>query len=297
VLRILIAGCLGLLIVLTAAGQESFFDDSIPNAVRDGRVEAELIAEHTALVPGETAQLGLRLKMDDGWHTYWKNPGDSGMATSLHWETPDDFNIHDIDWPAPDYFEVGGLASYGYEGQIVLPVRLDVPEDFSGDEVTLRATADWLVCKELCEPGSATLVITLPVVRNLANVAVDSANKKLFTRAEARLPLSADDECVSATKRGETYTLTVREVFSFRSDDLSAMTARFYPADPMAIAMGEPQGFEFTQDGGVHVTLSANALSDPPERLRGVLVLRRGEQLQPIEIDVPLRNVVDGETH
>ncbi|MEO0515278.1 MAG: protein-disulfide reductase DsbD domain-containing protein [Planctomycetota bacterium] len=272
---------------------DSVAAESSNAAVRDGRVEAELISKHTALVPGETALLGLRLTMDEGWHTYWSNPGDSGMATSITWNLPEGFAAHGIDWPAPDYYDVGGLASYAYEGQILLPVRIDVPKDITGDEVTLKATADWLVCKEQCEPGTADLAITLPVASTPADVSVDPANQPLFAWAEARQPQPIIEDRVTALRQGETYTLTVRNVLA-NPEHAETITARFFPNDPMAIAMGETQHHEFIHDGGVRIMLAANPLSDPPSRLQGVLVLRQGDQLQANEIDVPLRNVAAG---
>lgn len=290
--KTLTSGLVGLLamaiLALTADAAE-------PGAVRDGRVEAELIAQHAALVPGETARVGLRLQMDNGWHTYWKNPGDSGMTTLIDWDLPDGFVAHEIDWPAPEYFEVSGLASFAYEGEIVLPVRIEVPADFTGSDVTLRATADWLVCKEQCEPGSAALSMTLPVVQNPANVLADTTHRDLFAWAAARQPRAMMDGHVTANRQGDVFTLAVREALP-RVQDASATAARFFPAGPMSIAMSEPQSYEASEDRSIRLTLAANTFTDPPERLQGVLVLRRGEQLQPIKIDVPLRDVAGGGT-
>lgn len=282
-----------LLVVSTALADFPMLQLTPPNAVRDGRVEAELIAEHTGLMPGETTRVGLRLKMDEGWHTYWKNPGDSGLATSIDWDLPEGFEAGPIEWPAPHYFEVGGLASFGYEGEIVLPVLIQVPEDLTGNEVTLRATADWLVCKETCEAGSAALSITVPVTRNPSNLMRNTTHEALFAWSKDREPERLAEGYGNSAWSDSGVTLTVREVLPSQFDPAS-LAVRFFPADPQAIAMNGPQAFEVWEGRGLRVSLTNNAIFDPPERLRGVLVIRRGEQLQPIDIDLPVRGVAAG---
>src|SRR5215471_19036789 len=96
-----------------------------PTAPPD-HVRAELIAEDTALVPGQRSWVGLRLTHEPHWHTYWSNPGDSGLPTKLKWEVPPDIIVGDIAWPAPQRFDVGGLFNFGYSGEVVLPVPVAV---------------------------------------------------------------------------------------------------------------------------------------------------------------------------
>lgn len=261
-------------------------------AVRDGRVEAELIAQHKALVPGTTATLGLRLEMDEGWHTYWKNPGDSGMATSIAWDLPDGFVAHDIDWPAPDHFEVSGLASYAYEGQIVLPVRVEVPEDFSGQTVTLRASADWLVCKVACEPGTAELALTLPV-RGQGEAEADPEHAALFAWAEARRPEPTRDDAVSAALAEGKIMLGLVDPRLSSTQESRKADARFFPDDPMAIDMSADQPLRPADDAGISLKLTPNPRGEVPERLTGVVAYRDGDTDCFLEIDTPVRNVAD----
>ncbi|WP_354675267.1 protein-disulfide reductase DsbD domain-containing protein [Cupriavidus alkaliphilus] len=69
--------------------------------------------------------LGLSIQHQPHWHTYWKNPGDSGLATTLSWQLPDGVRAGDIEWPTPQQLPVGPLMNYGYEGQVLLPVAAD----------------------------------------------------------------------------------------------------------------------------------------------------------------------------
>ena len=134
-------------------------------AVQTDHVSAELIGEHLALVPGQSTQVGLLLRHEAHWHTYWTNPGDSGLPTTIAWNLPPGFKAQEIEWPLPKRFDVGGLYNFGYDDELVLPVAIDVPADVKpGAKAHLAATAKWLVCREECIPGNASLVLDLPIV-------------------------------------------------------------------------------------------------------------------------------------
>lgn len=126
-------------------------------------VRADLLAHAPGGVgPGQTVWLGLRLVHAEGWHTYWKNPGDSGLPTTFEWSGPYAQAIGNIDWPAPQTLPFGPLLNYGYDGTVLLPATLHIPENAHPDapiEIGLRA--DWLVCKESCIPESADFALTL----------------------------------------------------------------------------------------------------------------------------------------
>lgn len=264
-------------------------------AVRDGRVEAELISKDGELIPGQTATVGLRLKMDEGWHTYWKNPGDSGMATAISWDLPDGYAAEEIDWPAPDYFEVSGLASFAYEGEVVLPVRISVPASATGDEVMLRATADWLVCKEACEPGTAELSLTLPVGSDTGGVDVPAKTIKLFASAGERQPELVRPEAQNAIATRGLYVLNVADSRFAEINDSGDASARFFPDRADVLAMSQEQTFTPTDDAGISVELAPNPRGDQPDRLTGVLAYHHGDDDIFLLIDAPLRSVAEGQ--
>src|SRR5512142_447467 len=120
---------------------------------RTGHVTAELVADRTALVPGATLTVALRLAIDPGWHTYWRNPGESGLPTTLAWKLPVGYRAGDIVWPAPRALPAGPLMNYGYEGEVFHVVPLSVPANATpGTSATLAAGADSLACHEACPP-------------------------------------------------------------------------------------------------------------------------------------------------
>jgi thiol:disulfide interchange protein/DsbC/DsbD-like thiol-disulfide interchange protein len=153
--------------------------------VRAPHIEAELVAEHTAWLPGADNPVALRLKPDAGWHTYWRNPGDSGLPTALIWSLPGGWSAGEIHWPYPKPYRLGELVNYGYGEDTLHLVTLSLPRMPEGGEVTVHAEARWLVCSDICIPGSAELSLTLPV-SEIATV--DPAWGPRFRETRGRLP-------------------------------------------------------------------------------------------------------------
>lgn len=127
-------------------------------------VRAELIAERDGAVAGQAAALGLRLRHAPHWHTYWVMPGDAGLPTQLKWKLDAGYAAGPVQWPIPERLSVGGLANYGYEGTVLLPLVVQVPASAPlGGTARFALHADWLVCNDLCIPGGADLSIELPI--------------------------------------------------------------------------------------------------------------------------------------
>ncbi|OYX94793.1 MAG: thiol:disulfide interchange protein, partial [Caulobacter sp. 35-67-4] len=133
--------------------------------VNTGHIEAELVAQDAAAVPGATIYVALRQKITPGWHTYWRNPGDAGAATTIVWTLPAGWSAGDIVWPTPEQTRVGPLLDYAYKGEVLLPVPITVPASAApGSTVTLKAAAAFLVCEEICIPEDAILTLDMPIV-------------------------------------------------------------------------------------------------------------------------------------
>ncbi len=147
-------------------------------------VQAELVAEHEALMPGVN-WVALRLAPEAGWHTYWRNPGDTGLPTRLAWTLPDGFSAGAIQWPEPETFRLGEQTTYGYSRETLHLVQVSVPASANGRDATLAASASWLVCSDICIPGKAQLELRLPV-RNAQ--AAPSAWAQAFIETRSRLP-------------------------------------------------------------------------------------------------------------
>ncbi|PKM17190.1 MAG: thiol:disulfide interchange protein [Gammaproteobacteria bacterium HGW-Gammaproteobacteria-15] len=149
------------------------------------QLKAELVSEYQQVTPGQTMRLALHFVPDEDWHTYWQNPGDSGLATSLSWQLPDGVTAGDIQWPTPHAIAIPPLVNYGFEGSTVLLSDLSVAADYAADTIDIQLQADWLVCEEICIPAEAQFSLTLPVGSDAILAHEYSA---LFSQAEQHLP-------------------------------------------------------------------------------------------------------------
>ncbi|MDE2489118.1 MAG: thioredoxin family protein [Alphaproteobacteria bacterium] len=217
--------------------------------VNTGHLTAELVPQTQGVAPGATTYVALRQKMLPGWHTYWRNPGDSGEPTEVKWTLPAGWKTGDIVWPAPSRLPVGPLVNYGYEGEVLLPVPVTAPADAKpGQTAVLSADAQFLVCREECVPEDAKLTLLLPITAGAAPVDPTWGPRIARTLAEAPKPagLSAGFE-----KRGANVVLAIAGAPLKGTADRGAY---FYPYDSTVIDHGKPQLVDRGPDG---LTLTA----------------------------------------
>jgi DsbC/DsbD-like thiol-disulfide interchange protein len=150
-------------------------------------VKAKLLADASAIAPGATFELAVLFEIDPHWHVYWKNPGDSGLPTSVVFMLPEGFKAGDIRWPVPSVLKgAGGLNDYGYEDSLLLSSKVTAPSDLKpGSTVEMAANVSWISCKDICIPGRTKLELKLPV-----SDASLSVNSDLFAAWRERLPLN-----------------------------------------------------------------------------------------------------------
>lgn len=128
------------------------------------QVRGRLLVPVSSVQPGQTVEFGLRQQIQKGWHTYWANPGDSGLPTTIAWTAPAGTVAGPIAWPAPHRFDVGPITNYGYDGEVTLLAPLTVPRGLApGSTFRLRADVRWLVCSDVCIPQDLAFAVDLPV--------------------------------------------------------------------------------------------------------------------------------------
>jgi thiol:disulfide interchange protein len=145
---------------------------------------ATLVLEHASVQAGESTRVGVRLRMNEGWHTYWVNPGESGGATEVRWELPEGITLGEWQWPVPELYVVAGIGTFVYHDEVLLMAPLHVANSVQEGVYELRAKVDWLECKDVCLPGGATISARLEV----GTSTVVSEEAGLFERWEAKLP-------------------------------------------------------------------------------------------------------------
>ncbi len=254
-------------------------------APRGRHVKVTLVAETDSIRPGQTLVAGLRLQMDAGWHTYWRNPGDAGLPTKAKWSLPEGFVAGELQWPRPIRFNTGPLVSYGYEHEVLLPVEIQVPATLSSNEVRLSARVSWLECEEVCLPGKAKLALDLPVRANLG----PGPAAALFKKTRAQLPEENSAWSVSAASGEGSIALTMQP-----PQGTTLQEAYFYPLTRRAIDYSKPQALQpFGQ--GYRLELSRHPRGKTVEHLEGVLVGRTEQGTVALEVDVPITSKTAGD--
>jgi len=215
-------------------------------------VQATLVSSATAVVPGRPFEVGLLLEMAPGWHTYWEYSGDAGLPTKIEWSLPEGFHAGPIQWPAPHLMiEPGDIWTYGYGEKVLLITTIVPPQDLkAGTPVSLRGKASWLVCKELCVPGSAELQLELPVS---ATSAPDHA--ELFAEFRRQIP-SADPPPFRLRweKSGGAQTLFVDNLPAGEKAELFPLPAT--DGDPGHPSSDRPGEFHVQGGGNFHGVLA-----------------------------------------
>lgn len=184
-----LAPVLSVLVLTTLLAAAPVPTDSATGAVQDGkpRVRATLISDVTQVEPGGTLRLGVRFQMEPGWHIYWRNPGEAGLASEVVWDAPQ-LAPGPLRWPAPEVIRSpdGSITSYGYPGEVVLFSEAQVAPGTAGP-ITAAATADVLVCEVQCIPAKLELTRALAVGPRRP----DSAGSRFLDTAAARVPRPA----------------------------------------------------------------------------------------------------------
>jgi thiol:disulfide interchange protein/DsbC/DsbD-like thiol-disulfide interchange protein len=237
------------------------------NLVATDNVKAHLISEVSAIAPGQSFWVALEFNIRDGWHTYWRNPGDSGQATALKWQLPQGFTAGDIVWTTPHRFEIPPLMNYGYAKHAVHLVKITAPKDLkAGTPVALSAKASWLVCSDVCIPEEADLHLKLPVVGEMGPI--DPADAALFTAARSELPSAAPAATTARIQNGR-LVITLGKEWGATLPQIKSLT--FFPYDEGGIEYAAPQTMTRNKDA-VELAMQVGDQPPKPGSVRGVLL-------------------------
>ena len=183
-----------------------------------------LLGGNYDVVPGETIIIGVHLNTRPGWHTYWRNSGDSGLPTTVSWETkPQDWRVSDILWPAPKRYAMEDLVNYGYEGKTLFPIEIEVPITATWGEYAFKGRVDWLACKDTCIPESQDFSFNLWVEGNT----VTTAENLELEMHHGNLPQILEGGH-TASQSGDTVTIDI-DLSQTKLDHSKAKDIFFYP--------------------------------------------------------------------
>ncbi len=231
--------------------------------VDTGKVTASLITDHDSVAPGQSFYIALRTELDDHWHTYWRNPGDSGEPVQVDWTLPDGYDAGPIQWPLPRPIATGPIINYGFEGAPIFPVKISVPNTAQpGDVITITADFYYLVCKDVCIPEQGQASLPIEIGEPEIDAQWDTEIKAALDATPKRKGLSG-----TITKTGESLRLQFNKL---PEGDYSG--AYFFPYAQGVLGHSEPQNVTIGTDG-IEITTKPEYLwEDPtPKSFSGVL--------------------------
>lgn len=234
-------------------------------------IKIDLVSEARAIVPGETFTAAIRQRMKPGYHTYWRNPGTVGLATSMKWRLPKGFSAGEIQWQLPELTTMAAYTVWGYEKEALLLVDITPPKSLTtGDKVVLRGEAAWMCCGKQCHPGFQELSLTLPV----ANKAKTNKRlKRAFDRVRAQQPIHSDAWKIECTTTGEDYTLRITPASKKANTNPGAI--RFFDYNRQ-ISSDKPQILKRDGDSFILKLKAEEHTPDELETLEGILVAENG---------------------
>jgi thiol:disulfide interchange protein DsbD len=249
--------------------------------VATDNVKARLVSETSSIAPGQTVWVALEFNIRDGWHTYWRNPGDSGQATTLSWTLPSGVIAGDIVWQTPHRFEIAPLVNYGYAKHVMHLVPITASKDLKvGAPLALSAKASYLVCADVCIPEDANLELKLPTSASAGTA--DPTDAALFSTARLDVPQAAPAVTVASIKEGR-LVITLGKDWGDTLAQIKSLA--FFPYDEGSIEYAAPQTLTRSNDA---VELSIKLGYQPPQThvISGVLVAT--EQSGNDTVSVPL---------
>jgi thiol:disulfide interchange protein DsbD len=247
-------------------------------SVDTGKVVASLVSSHDSAAPGETIELALRTILDPGWHTYWRNPGDSGEPVQLDWQLPEGWETGEITWPLPMTLPTGPIINYGFEGAPLFPVSAAVPETAEpGTIQTLTLDFYYLVCADICIPENGSASIDMPIGESVKDARWDVLIQDAISTSPKPALIAA-----AIRQEGEEAVLTLADL---PEGDFSE--SYFFPFDQGIVAHSEPQTVA-EGENGIEIRVASEYGWDNglPDQISGVLSYQQNGVRTGSEINV-----------
>lgn len=247
--------------------------------MHDGKelVRASIISGSRSF--SKTFVIGIKLRLTDGWHTYWKNPGDSGLPFEAEIEDSSGYTISEIQFPTPKRFQGDGSISYGYDDSVIFLLRIKSRENQTVKVPKFKLKTSWLVCKHICLPGSATLDFDASQI----SPADAAEGKKLIDRWTARIPqpgagFNLENTNAIATPTKDGYRVNVEFI-----GVAPGTITEFYPEDVPGFVL-DLNGLTLT-DNGFELSLDKSQEDAVLSTLRGIAKI----ETQGYAISIPVK--------
>lgn len=249
-----------------------------PSEVAADHVDVTLLSERTHWPPGEQAWLGLHLAHEQHWHTYWTNPGDSGLVTRLRWQLPEGVSAGEPAWPHPERFEIADIVNFGYSDEILIPIPLQLSPDLADGDYPIGLRASWLICEVECIPGQAKLGLTLQVRAGEPGALVGQW-QAAFTEARARAPVAVGWEARFAVE-GQQVVIEIDAGDQWQSQQQVLL----YPQTAQFISNALPRAMHSESSSWRYLYPLNDFYDQTPEQLDIVLVGSAGSEPRAVSL-------------
>ncbi|MBK7258552.1 MAG: thioredoxin family protein [Ignavibacteriae bacterium] len=255
-----------------------------------GHTRVSLVADVREIRPGTPFTVGVLLRMDKGWHTYWRNPGESGLPTELKWTLPSGFTAGAPAWPLPEKkVEEGDLLTFAYADEVMLLVPVTPPADLvPGTTATVRLDASWLECERTCVPGEGSATLVLPV-REGDPV---PAHASLFSRYRSLIPVPPGENSpvrFSATVEETAIIVRVSAAQSGHAVIGASSLPDIFPYPVEGLSTGRTTVRMEGNEAVITLPVTSTPDVPQPSQVQGVLVYRdNAGTARGLEISIPL---------
>jgi thiol:disulfide interchange protein DsbD len=232
-------------------------------------VKLALVADTTHVRAGKKLTLAARFDIAPGWHIYWENPGEAGLATEAEFTAPAGYEVGPLRYPGPVRFQTPGenAASFGYTEQAVLSSAVAPPARIADKPARFSVQASWLACRDVCIRGQARATLEVPPAAR--GQAARAANKELFERHRAELPRPASE--LRATSRWQRDDKGARLLVGIRRAD----RVEYFPPSGEDLQL---VGQESSPGKGATELRLAYKTGFKPARARGVVAVTTGKE-------------------
>jgi hypothetical protein len=251
-------------------------------------VKPELVASVSAAKAGEPFIAAVILRMEPGWHVFWRNPGDAGTPTGVEWKLPPGWTASELRWPVPQRFSEKEGVGFGYEGSTLLLATITPGDTPKAGPANIAAKVSWTASKDTLVPGTKDLRLGLTMMP-----VKSGPSRTWFDRlalADKAMPPAADGWTIESGAVAGGFVLKAKPP---EAVEFGRGLPTFIPSDAGVLDHSEPHRFLMREDGAFWLALkSSKLLAKTPDRLRGLLIAPRGVKwkgdVEAIAVDVPI---------
>lgn len=272
--------------MITAFSAQSYASSLSLDAGQKNHGRFELLPTEKGFTAGETARIGVAFTMDENWHIYWRNGGETGLPPTFMWSLPNGFDTPKIEWPVPERIFYDGIVNYGYHDQAVFFANIVVPESYNSAELPIGLNIDWLICRDICIPeyGSANIQLSSDLANPFAlDPRVSVHEERLPEKFSGEVAFKAVDSSFDITlrpSRSELY----NDIKTASQDENSQIF--FAPYDWGFIDLASNADMHFSEDNKA-ITFKYPRGSRPDDQLdkaEGLIVIQNSTGQRGFEI-------------